>query len=135
MKVVLANGCFDCLHFGHVLHLQAARRLGDYLIVSLTTDEMAAKEKGPGRPIVGWQDRAMMLKALKCVSEVVPSSDCAKVILERQPDIFAKGIDYAEYALPPSILKACEDVGAKIEITHTPKYSTTELIRRLKELA
>ena len=133
MKIVLANGCFDCLHFGHVLHLQAARKLGDYLLVSLTTDAMAAKEKGPGRPIVSWQDRAFMLKALKCVNEVVPSSDCAAVIREHRPAVFAKGIDYAEFALPPSIIKACDDVGATIEITHTPKYSTTELIKRLKE--
>ncbi len=100
MKVVLAHGTFDVLHAGHVAHLEAARAMGDYLVVGITGD--AYVQKGPGRPAVGAQDRARAVRALRCVDEVEidNSPTPEKMIYRRMPQIFCKGADYAGQDLP-----------------------------------
>lgn len=132
MKIVLANGCFDLLHAGHVAHLKAARAMGDMLIVALTAD--AHVNKGLGRPIYTWAERAAMLRELRCVDAVEPSSCSVEAILRLKPAIFAKGRDYY-YGLPRADVDACAAVGAEVRFTDTPKMSTTEIIRRIKECA
>lgn len=132
MKIVLANGCFDLLHAGHVAHLKAARAMGDMLIVSLTVDEHV--NKGSGRPIYVWEDRAAILRELRCVDAVEPSSCSVEAILRLKPSIFAKGIDY-HGCLPQADIDACAAVGAEIRFTDTPKMSATEIIRRVQECA
>lgn len=128
MRIVLANGVFDVLHAGHILHLQEAARLGDVLVVSLTED--AHVNKGPGRPVNAWGHRALVLRELRCVDVVVPSHNCAAAIRSIRPNIFVKGIDYAEVGLLSAAREACEEVGALIHITNTPKMSSTEIIRK-----
>jgi rfaE bifunctional protein nucleotidyltransferase chain/domain len=129
MTVVLANGCFDILHIGHVAHLQQARSMGDYLIVSLTTDYFV--NKGPHRPINKWQDRASVLEALRCVDQVIPTVNAVAAIEAVRPDVFVKGIDYAGGDLfTEDVVQACERVGAKLVFTTTPKKSAAEIIRK-----
>lgn len=129
MRVVLANGCFDLLHPGHVAHLKAARAMGDRLVVALTEDRLV--NKGPGRPLFTWTQRASMLRELRCVDEVVPSRTSAEAILAVRPALFVKGIDY-EGRLPQANVEACAQVGAEIRFTATPKMSATEIIREIR---
>ncbi|HEU5141960.1 MAG TPA: PfkB family carbohydrate kinase, partial [Solirubrobacterales bacterium] len=95
--VVATGGCFDLLHVGHVQTLEAARALGDCLVVLLNGDRSVRELKGPERPLVGERERAAMLKALACVDEVAifdePLPDEALRLL--RPDVWAKGGDYA----------------------------------------
>jgi cytidyltransferase-like protein len=130
MRLVMCNGVFDVLHVGHLRHLQAARTMGDVLIVALTEDH--AVNKGPGLPLNTWADRAEMLHGLSCVSKVYPSISCVWAIRAFRPNVFVKGIDYKDSPLMDATRKACEDVGASLRFTDTPKMSSGEIIRRLK---
>ena len=127
MKVVLANGCFDVFHIGHLWHLEAARLLGDSLIVALTLDEHV--NKGPGYPIHPWIHRASVLRALRCVDDVVPSSSSLDAIRRVKPQVFVKGIDYQTAALIDERI-VCSSVGAVLHITTTPKLSSRDIIRK-----
>ena len=100
--VVATGGCFDLLHPGHVRTLQEARALGDCLVVCLNSDASARALKGPGRPVVGQEDRAAVLRALSCVDGVVIfDEETPAAALERlRPHIWAKGADYANRELP-----------------------------------
>jgi D-beta-D-heptose 7-phosphate kinase / D-beta-D-heptose 1-phosphate adenosyltransferase len=100
--VVATGGCFDLLHLGHVRTLEAARALGDCLVVCLNSDASVTRLKGRGRPVLGVEDRAAMLAALRCVDGVVVfDDDSPAAMLERlRPDVWAKGADYAERDLP-----------------------------------
>ncbi len=101
-RVVLANGCFDMLHVGHVRYLKAARELGDILVVALNSDTSVGKLKGPGRPILALEDRVTLVSALECVDYVVvfEETDVTNVIGILKPDIHAKGTDYTEETVP-----------------------------------
>ena len=100
--VVATGGCFDLLHPGHVRTLQEARALGDCLVVCLNSDASVRALKGPGRPVVGQEDRATVLRALGCVDGVVIfDEETPADALERlRPHIWAKGADYAGHELP-----------------------------------
>ncbi len=100
MKVVLAHGCFDILHPGHVSHLEAARAMGDYLIVGITGD--AYVQKGPGRPAVCAEDRGRAVAALRCVDEFIIDNHPTPegLIAVVKPAIFVKGADYAGQPIP-----------------------------------
>jgi len=126
---VLANGCFDVLHIGHLWHLREARGLGDRLVVSLTLD--ACVNKGPGLPINPWAHRAEMLLALRCVDDVVPTTSCYAAIRAVRPQVFVKGIDYID-SLRDEARIACREVGAALHFTSAPKLSSGEIIRRMK---
>ena len=129
MITVLANGVFDVLHAGHVMHLEAAAKLGDRLVVALTLDGHV--NKGPNRPINDWESRALVLRALRCVSDVIPSTDGVEVIAEFRPDIFVKGIDYKDASVIGPVGAACAFVGAKLVFTDTPKMSFSEKLSAL----
>ena len=135
MKRVLANGCFDPLHYGHVLHLRAARAMGDYLIVALTMDDAVSREKGDGRPLYTWEQRAGLLSELRCVNAIVGSDNACSIITMLAPDIFVKGIDYTMTGIEKEVREACELVGAEIRYTDTPKLSASEYIGRMRALA
>lgn len=130
MITVLANGCFDLLHAGHIAHLREAAAMGDRLVVALTADAFVAK--GPGRPIQAWEDRAAVLEALRCVDQVVQSTSAYTAILKVRPTIFVKGIDY-RHAEIEADREACRIVGAQIRFTTAPKRSTTEILKRARE--
>ncbi|SCF05598.1 rfaE bifunctional protein, domain I/rfaE bifunctional protein, domain II [Micromonospora coriariae] len=95
--VVATGGCFDLLHAGHVATLQAARRLGDCLVVCLNSDRSVRGLKGPERPVDSEQDRARLLAALDCVDAVVVFDEPTphRVLGRLRPDIWVKGGDYA----------------------------------------
>jgi D-beta-D-heptose 7-phosphate kinase / D-beta-D-heptose 1-phosphate adenosyltransferase len=100
--VVATGGCFDLLHPGHIRTLQAARALGDCLVVCLNSDASVRALKGPGRPVVGQEDRAAVLGALGCVDGVLIFDEhTPAAALERlRPHIWAKGADYSNRDLP-----------------------------------
>jgi rfaE bifunctional protein nucleotidyltransferase chain/domain len=100
--VVATGGCFDLIHPGHVRTLEAARALGDCLVVCLNSDASTRRLKGDGRPVVAEEDRAAVLRALRCVDEVVVfDEDTPATLLERlRPDVWVKGGDYAPEDLP-----------------------------------
>jgi rfaE bifunctional protein nucleotidyltransferase chain/domain len=128
MTVVLANGVFDVLHLGHVQHLREARAMGDRLIVSLTVD--AYVNKGPGRPLYPWAARAAVLAELRCVDEVVPTNSAIEAIMYIKPDIFVKGIDYADRdGWSEDVEAACAVAGAELRFTRSAKQSVTDIIR------
>lgn len=126
MTVVLCCGCFDLLHYGHLLHLQAARALGDRLVVAVTADRFVGK--GPGRPRFSDAQRAAMLKALRCVDNVIVSQAARPddIIRTLRPEIYCKGADYKGQPLPERAL--VESLGGRVVFTETPKWSSTELL-------
>ncbi len=133
MRIVLANGCFDPLHAGHVAHLREARALGDYLVVALTADEAVGK---PSRPFYPWEHRAAILRELRCVGSVVKCWNAIDAIHSVKPNVFVKGIDYSSMAaFTENVMQACVEVGATLAITQTPKLSATEIVRKIREEA
>lgn len=96
-RIVFTNGCFDLLHVGHTRYLQAAKALGDLLIVGVNSDaSVRSLNKSPERPIVGEAERAEVLAALNCVDYIVIFSepDPLNLITTLQPDVLVKGGDW-----------------------------------------
>ena len=133
-KVVFANGCFDLLHVGHIRYLEAARALGDVLVLGLNGDESVRRLKGPGRPLMKQEERAEVLSALECVDYLVLFDDLtAHGILEKlQPDFHAKGTDYTRETVPER--DTVLSYGGSIAIVGDPKdHSTQDLMRRIAQ--
>ena len=126
MKIVLANGCFDLLHFGHLKHLQAARMLGDVLYVSVTADKHV--NKGRGRPVFNENQRAEMVRALKVVHGVIIVNSSLEALKTVQPHIFVKGKEY-EGKISTQDWQYCKDNGIEIAFTDEPVYSSTALLK------
>src|SRR5829696_3500692 len=91
-RIVLANGCFDVLHVGHVRYLAGARELGDILIVGVNSDEQVAVQKGPGRPVLTETERAEIVAALESVTYVTifDESTVEQLLRTLKPDVHAK---------------------------------------------
>ncbi len=130
-QVVLTNGCFDLLHVGHVRYLQAARDLGDCLVVGVNDDDSVRRLKGPSRPLVTAADRAGVLEALEFVDAVVVfDEDTPAEVLDRlRPDVWAKGGDYAGAHLPEAaVLRRWG--GQAVVLPYLDGHSTTALVER-----
>jgi len=127
--VVATGGCFDLLHAGHVATLEAARELGDCLVVLLNSDESVRRLKGADRPLVEEADRAAVLEALRCVDAVVVfEEDGPDASLERlRPDIWVKGGDYDASELPEAEVVARHG-GRTVILPYVAGRSTTRLI-------
>lgn len=125
-RTVLANGCFDPFHYGHLLHLQAARKLGDRLIVSVTRNEKV--NKGPWRPVFDEEERAAVLRELRCVDEVILVNGAMEALIRVRPAVFVKGAEY-EDQIQPAHREFCEQYGIEIAFTREKKYSSTKLLR------
>ncbi|MFC1660425.1 D-glycero-beta-D-manno-heptose 1-phosphate adenylyltransferase [Gemmatimonadota bacterium] len=95
-RLVFTNGCFDLLHRGHVEYLDKARRLGDALVVGVNTDASVERLKGPGRPVVPHEDRAVVLAGLESVDAVALfDEDTPRALIAALlPDVLVKGGDY-----------------------------------------
>lgn len=133
-RIVFTNGCFDLMHVGHVRYLEAARALGDLLVVGVNSDaSVRTLQKGPDRPIVPQDQRAEVLAALACVDYVVQfgEPDPGRLIAELQPDILVKGGDWA-----PEQIVGRETVEARGGTVRTiplvPGASTTSLIEKIR---
>lgn len=132
-SVVLANGCFDIIHAGHVRYLEGARALGDILVVGINSDDQVTKLKGQGRPILPELDRAEIVASLKAVDLVTIFGEptVTELLLAIKPDIHAKGTDYTEETVPER--DVVRSFGGHVRIVGDPKdHSTSELIRRFQ---
>ena len=132
-RVVFTNGCFDLLHVGHVRYLQAARALGEALIVAVNGDASVRALKGPTRPINTEHDRAEVLAALGCVDYVVifDTERVTELVHAIRPQIYAKGGDYTVEQLNAEERWALGEVGADIHILPlVPGKSTTAMIEK-----
>ena len=130
-RVVFTNGCFDLLHVGHVRYLQAARALGEALIVAVNGDASVRALKGPTRPVNSEQDRAEVLAALACVDYVVifDTERVTRLVQAIRPQVYAKGGDYTVEQLNAEERTALGEVSADIRILPlVPGKSTTEMI-------
>jgi D-beta-D-heptose 7-phosphate kinase/D-beta-D-heptose 1-phosphate adenosyltransferase len=133
-RVVFTNGCFDLLHPGHVRYLEAARALGDRLVVGLNDDASVRRLKGSPRPILDVAERGEVLCALAAVDDVVVfAEDTPLALIETiRPDVLVKGADWDE----ADIVGAAQVRrwgGCVDRIDLVPGVSTTELIRRLRQ--
>ena len=134
-KLVFTNGCFDLLHVGHVRYLQAARALGDALLVAVNGDASVRALKGPTRPINSESDRAEVLAALACVDfvTVFHTERVTELVRAIRPHVYAKGGDYTIESLDPGERGALEEVGTDIRILAlVPGKSTTGIIEKWK---
>src|SRR3989442_2354361 len=133
-RIVLANGCFDLLHVGHIRYWRAARRLGDVLFVGLNSDAAVGRLKGRGRPLVPAIERAEILSALRDVDHVVVFDDdtADRLVTRLRPHVHAKGTDYTTDSVPEKA--TARAVGAEVAIAGDPKrHSTRDLIALIRE--
>ena len=128
--VVATGGCFDLLHAGHVAVLAQARSLGDCLVVLLNSDDSVRRLKGPSRPLQTADDRAAVLLALGCVDAVLVFGEDtpSEALSALQPDVFAKGGDYALTSIPEADVVA-QWGGQAVVLPYLAGRSTTNLIR------
>lgn len=135
-RVVLTNGCFDLLHVGHVRYLQAARELGDLLIVGVNSDaSVRMLNKGPGRPIIPDGQRVEVLGALSCVDYVVTFAepDPLRLIDMIRPDVLVKGGDWPiETIVGRDAVEARR--GTVVSIPLVPDVSTSRIMERIQRL-
>jgi rfaE bifunctional protein nucleotidyltransferase chain/domain len=137
MKLVVTNGCFDILHLGHVTYLEAARRLGDALLVGLNGDDSVRELKGPGRPVNCTEDRAGVVAALESVDAVCVFEGklAADFLRCARPDVYVKGGDYTLETINQEERRVVEEAGGKIVIIPlVPGRSTTKLLAALSRL-
>lgn len=136
-RVVFTNGCFDLMHIGHTRYLQAARALGDILVVGVNSDaSVRMLDKAPNRPIVPEAQRAEVLAALDCVDFVVifDESDPLRLITAVQPDVLVKGGDWTiDRIVGREIVEARGGVVKTIPLV--PGMSTTALLQRIRSTA
>jgi rfaE bifunctional protein nucleotidyltransferase chain/domain len=130
--VVFTNGCFDLVHAGHVEYLAWARSQGDALIVGLNDDDSVRRIKGPARPIVSFERRAVLLLGLRTVDVVVGFAErTPEVLLDKiRPDVHVKSDQYREDELPERTVVLRH--GGRIALApHLARESTTDLIARI----
>ena len=133
-RVVLANGCFDALHVGHVRYLEGARREGDVLVVAVNSDAGVCALKGPGRPILPESARADLVAALRAVDYVVLFNEpnVEALLASLRPDVHAKGTDYRADTVPERATAA--RLGIRVAIVGDPKeHSTRDLLESVRK--
>lgn len=132
-RIVFTSGCFDILHRGHITHLNAAKELGDILIVGVNGDESVRRLKGQGRPITSLEDRIQVLAALSCIDHIIPFDEDTPSNLIRaiRPDVFVKGGNHTRDSLPEAPL--VELLGGRVQILpYVESHSTTSIIERIR---
>ena len=133
-KIVLANGCFDTLHVGHIRYLEGSRREGDILIVAVNSDSSVCALKGPSRPILPESARAALVGALRSVDYVVLFSEpnVEALLQELHPDVHAKGTDYTADSVPERATSA--RLGIRVAIVGDAKdHSTREFFDSVRK--
>lgn len=135
-RIVLANGCFDTLHVGHIRYLEGARREGGVLVVAVNADSSVCHLKGPGRPILDENARALLVAALRCVDYVAifPEATVESLLEDLRPDVHAKGTDYTAETVPERAVAA--RLGIRVAIVGDPKdHSTRALLDSVRQVA
>ncbi len=130
---MLANGCFDLLHVGHVRYLRGAKALGGKLIVAMNSDASVRQLKGDGRPLMPAGERAEIIAAMADVDAVVifDEPDVRGLIRELRPDVQAKGTDYTRETVPER--NEVLAYGGRVEIVGDPKdHSSTTFLGQMK---
>jgi D-glycero-beta-D-manno-heptose 1-phosphate adenylyltransferase len=133
-KIVLANGCFDLLHVGHVRYLEAAKEVGDILIVGVNSDEQVKRLKGANRPYQTERERAELIAALRVVDYVTifPEPTVEGLIRAIRPDFHAKGTDYTVDSVPErEIVRECG--GTVVIVGDAKNHSTTSLLQKVND--
>lgn len=131
-KIVLCHGCFDLMHPGHIKYFQAAKRMGDCLVVTVSPDIYV--DKGPGRPVFNQNLRAESIAALECVDYVaINKSPTAEETLRMlKPNIYVKGQEFEKLADKTGKIqkeyKIVQEIGAEMRFTHEVVFSSTELL-------
>ena len=132
-RIVLANGCFDVLHVGHIRYLAGAKAIGGFLVVGINSDEQVRRLKGDGRPVQPQSDRAEIVASIAYVDAVTIFDEptVEELIRAIRPDIHAKGTDYTEDTVPER--EVVKSVGGNVAIVGDPKdHSSSEIIANMK---
>jgi D-glycero-beta-D-manno-heptose 1-phosphate adenylyltransferase len=133
-QIVFANGCFDTLHVGHARYLEGARREADILVVGVNADSSVCALKGPGRPILDEQARALLVASLRAVDYVVLFSEASveSLLEDLRPDVHAKGTDYTAETVPERAIAARLNI--RVAIVGDPKdHSTRDLLESVRK--
>jgi rfaE bifunctional protein nucleotidyltransferase chain/domain len=136
-KLVVTNGCFDLLHLGHVSYLEAARNLGDALLIGVNGDDSVRQLKGDARPVNAEADRAAVLAALQSVDGacIFTEKTATRFLAAAQPDIYVKGGDYTLETVNQDERRAVEQGGGRVVIIpFVPGKSTTSLLEKISRL-
>lgn len=131
-RIVLANGCFDLIHVGHIRYLKESKKRGDILVVALNSDSSVRKLKGKGRPILLENERAEIIASFSFVDYVTffNEANVERVLLLLKPHVHAKGSDYTVDTVPER--ETVKSYGGEIAITGGPKIkSTSEVIKEI----
>lgn len=132
-KIILANGCFDLLHVGHVRYLEGAKALGGFLVVGINSDRQVSSLKGAGRPYMPEAERAEIVAAFRWVDAVTIFDEptVEELIQAIRPDIHAKGTDYTTDTVPERDI--VRSYGGQVAIVGDPKdHSSSGLIESVK---
>ncbi len=131
-RIVLANGCFDLIHAGHIRYLKGSKNLGDILVVALNSDSSVRQIKGRGRPLLLAEERGEIIASFSFVDYVTffDEAKVDRVLRALKPDVHAKGSDYTVDTVPER--ETVKEFGGDIAITGGPKIkSTSEVIREI----
>ncbi len=131
-RIVLANGCFDLFHAGHIRYLAGAKEFGECLVVGINADTQVRKLKGENRPLMPEQERAEIVSALRFVDFVTIFNEptVEELISAIRPDFHAKGTDYTAETVPER--RIVTEYGGKVIIVGDPKnHSSTDLIEKV----
>jgi rfaE bifunctional protein nucleotidyltransferase chain/domain len=135
-RIVFANGCFDILHAGHVRYLAGARAEGDLLVVGVNADSSVRPLKGPGRPVLSEDARALLVASLRVVDYVVIFSEpnVEALLTALRPQVHAKGTDYTAETVPER--ETAARLGIRVAIVGDPKdHSTRDLLEKIRRAA
>ena len=131
-KIGLCHGCFDIVHYGHIIHFKEAKSMVDYLIVSVTSEKYV--NKGPDRPIFCDQERVEVLSSIKYIDEVITSTSETAINIMREIsfDIYIKGPDY-RFSKDPRLKAEIEYAHKRASVYYTSgiKYSSSKLAKIL----
>jgi D-beta-D-heptose 7-phosphate kinase/D-beta-D-heptose 1-phosphate adenosyltransferase len=129
--VVLTNGCYDLLHPGHIRLLEAARSLGDFLILALNSDLSVRRSKGPGRPIISETGRRALAASLSAVDAVVLFDDETprELIARVLPDVLVKGADWSHFIAGREEVEGAG--GRVLTVPLETGFSTTNIVERI----
>lgn len=127
MIKVLSIGCYDLLHYGHMVHLRTAKQLGDHLTVALTEDDVVTKEKGPGHPLFEAIQRYSMLAGMRCVDQIIMHRDFYSTVRNVKPNIVVKGHDW--HGKMEQQERFLTEMGIQLVfLDTTPVFSSTDIM-------